>query len=253
MRILDMEKRYSVSEISKMTGLTRRTVQYYDNEGVLKAVRNEKGHRLYSEEQLYAFEQIVFYKSIGFSLSEIKEKLVTSTKNEDIKSVLDHQEAELNKQKHSLQIKIDGLKVAKKLIDHGYEAPWEMLAKLLSSLVDDDMEHWQDYRFSEEDYAQFQRAFSSKEMVLDFYDRFRRLTLQAAAYHASKVPIESDLAKNLAMEWGKMVEEVTFNDGKILAAFQSVDQDRSHWSMGETQLINEAETYLEAVLRYHEN
>ncbi len=65
-----MGRNYSVKEISKLSGLTPRTIQYYDNKGILKAERNERGHRVYSEKQLYLLEQITFYKAIGYSLKK---------------------------------------------------------------------------------------------------------------------------------------------------------------------------------------
>ncbi|WP_231638743.1 MerR family DNA-binding transcriptional regulator [Paenibacillus sp. JCM 10914] len=40
-----MVKKYSVKEISKLSGLTPRTIQYYDNEGIMRAARDELGHR----------------------------------------------------------------------------------------------------------------------------------------------------------------------------------------------------------------
>lgn len=246
-----MEKKYSVKEISELTGLTPRTIQYYDNIGILEAKRNELGHRVYSEKQLYLLEQITFYKAIGFALSKIKEQLITGTEKKDIESILEYQESVLYSQIESIQAKLDGLHVAKKMMKEGYEVPWELLSHLMRSLDEVNMLTWKEYEFPEEDSRLFQKVFTSERMALDFYNSFRKLSLQAAAYKASNVPIESTLAGSLAKEWHTMVHRVTNGDERILSAFLSVDKNRERWNTGERHLLMEAEDYLEDVLKYH--
>lgn len=246
-----MEKKYSVKEMSERSGVTPRTIQYFDNKGILKAKRNELGHRVYSEKQLYSLEQITFYKAIGFSLSKLKEQLITNTEVKDIESILTYQESILYSQKESIQAKLDGLNVAKELMNEGYEAPWELLSYLMRSLNEVNMLTWKEYEFPEEDLRLFQKVFTSEEMALEFYNTFRKLSLQAAAYKASKVPIDSTSARSLANEWLEMVQRVTNGDEQILSAFLSVDKNREQWNTGERHLIREAEDYLEDVLKYH--
>lgn len=244
-----MEKKYSVKEISRLSGITPRTVQYYDNEGILKAERDELGHRVYSEKQLYLLEQIMFFRAIGFPLSKIKEQLIVGTEVRDIERVLDYQESVLYSQKESIQAKLDGLHVAKQLMREGYEVPWELLSHLMRSLDEVDMSTWKEYEFSDEDLRLFQEVFDSRQAVLDFYNTFRQISLRAAAYKASSVPIESELAKGLAKEWREMVWRATQGDERIVSAFLSVDHNRDQWNAGERRLIVEAEEYLQEVLK----
>ncbi|WP_299536731.1 MerR family transcriptional regulator [Ulvibacterium sp.] len=66
-------KRYSVSELSKLSGVTIRTLHHYDKIGLLRpADRSEVGYRYYGEGELLRLQQILFYKELGFSLKEIK-------------------------------------------------------------------------------------------------------------------------------------------------------------------------------------
>lgn len=62
-----------ISEVSRLVGVSRRTLQYYDDEGVLAAERSENNHRLYDEEALEKIWQILLYKEMGFELKEIRE------------------------------------------------------------------------------------------------------------------------------------------------------------------------------------
>ena len=64
----------TVNEVSKLTGVSIRTLQYYDQIGLLKpACYTEAGYRLYDEEQLETLQQILFFRELEFPLKEIKD------------------------------------------------------------------------------------------------------------------------------------------------------------------------------------
>ena len=53
-------KHYKIKDISQMTGLSIRSLQYYDDIGLLKPTqRSEAGYRLYSEKDLIRLQQVV--------------------------------------------------------------------------------------------------------------------------------------------------------------------------------------------------
>jgi DNA-binding transcriptional MerR regulator len=63
----------SVNEVSKLSGVSRRTLQYYDEIGLLppSAVK-ESGYRQYDDESLCRLWSILFYKELGISLNDIR-------------------------------------------------------------------------------------------------------------------------------------------------------------------------------------
>lgn len=65
---------YKINEIAKIAGVSVRTLHHYDSVGLLnpKSV-TESGYRLYTEEEIEKLQQILFFKELGFSLSDIKE------------------------------------------------------------------------------------------------------------------------------------------------------------------------------------
>ena len=66
----------TVSQIAKLTGISIRTLQYYDEIGLLKPSElTLSGYRLYDDEALQTLQQILFFKELGFRLKEIKEIL----------------------------------------------------------------------------------------------------------------------------------------------------------------------------------
>lgn len=57
---------YSIREVAEMTGVSTRTLRYYDEIGLLKPLyTNDSGYRYYGEEELNRLQQILFYKERG--------------------------------------------------------------------------------------------------------------------------------------------------------------------------------------------
>ena len=64
----------TVSQVTKLTGVSARTLQYYDEIGLLKPSElTSAGYRLYNDEALQKLQQILFFKELGFKLQEINQ------------------------------------------------------------------------------------------------------------------------------------------------------------------------------------
>lgn len=67
---------YSVKQLSKLAGVSIRTLHHYDELGLLKPlIRSESGYRRYGEKELMRLQQILFYRELDFELREIKDIL----------------------------------------------------------------------------------------------------------------------------------------------------------------------------------
>ena len=66
----------TISQVAELTGISTRTLQYYDEIGLLKPSElTQSGYRLYDDNALQKLQQILFFKELGFKLKEIKEIL----------------------------------------------------------------------------------------------------------------------------------------------------------------------------------
>ena len=65
--------KFTVSETAKMTGVSVRTLHYYDEIGLLapSEVVSDTGYRYYDEQAVERLQQILFYRELDFSLKEI--------------------------------------------------------------------------------------------------------------------------------------------------------------------------------------
>ena len=64
---------YRVNELAKLSGVSTRTLRFYDQIGLLQPGRAQNnGYRLYGPEQVDKLQQILFYRELGLALDEIK-------------------------------------------------------------------------------------------------------------------------------------------------------------------------------------
>ena len=80
----------TVHEVSRRTGVSVRTLQYYDKMGLLPpTARTEAGYRLYDDAALERLQQILLFRALAFSLKEIQ--AILQSPNFDRNRALDQQ------------------------------------------------------------------------------------------------------------------------------------------------------------------
>lgn len=93
-----------ISKLAKLSGVTIRTLHYYDEIGLLKPSNvTEAGYRLYSIEDLEKLQQILFFRELDFPLNEIKEIMMNPNYNK-VEALNNHKKLLIEKRK-----RIDGL------------------------------------------------------------------------------------------------------------------------------------------------
>lgn len=64
---------YSIQELARLSGVTTRTLRWYDEIGLLKPCRvAESGYRYYSSAEVERLESILYYRALGVDLKRIK-------------------------------------------------------------------------------------------------------------------------------------------------------------------------------------
>ena len=92
----------TVHEVSKLTGVSIRTLQYYDRIGLLHPARyTDAGYRLYDDTALETLQQILLFRELEFSLSEIRQ--IIQNPSFDRRKALDQQIELLQLKKEHLE------------------------------------------------------------------------------------------------------------------------------------------------------
>lgn len=107
------KKRYSIGEVSKLTGITISALRYYDKEGVLvPEIRDDgNGYRYYSPEQLATAQIIRDCKSLGIHLKDIKDVLAQRS-TDCIKNCISTQIQELEAEIELFNQRLDSIRYA---------------------------------------------------------------------------------------------------------------------------------------------
>lgn len=106
-----------IREVSMMSGITRRTLQYYDDEGILPVERTKENYRLYDEKALRKLWEILIYKEIGLSIEQIKQLFEPGGKAHA--EILEKQIQSMSESSTMLAEKI---RFAEKVMEHGIPA-----------------------------------------------------------------------------------------------------------------------------------
>ena len=80
-----------IREFAKLTGVSVRTLHYYDEIGLLKpsSVDEQNGYRFYDESALTLMQEILFYRELDFPLKEIR--IILSSPDYDKQNALKEQ------------------------------------------------------------------------------------------------------------------------------------------------------------------
>lgn len=92
----EVRRMYKISEVAKISKITIRTLHYYDEIGILSPSIDNKGYRVYSEEDLLRLQQILFFREMDFSLKEIKDIIDNPGFNRE-ESLINHREILIKK------------------------------------------------------------------------------------------------------------------------------------------------------------
>lgn len=91
---------YGVAELAKLSGLTERTLRYYDQIGLLVPKRADNGYRMYDSSDVRKLQHIMVLRSCGMELSDIS--TILSGTNADLSAYLKEHISRLERQRHEI-------------------------------------------------------------------------------------------------------------------------------------------------------
>lgn len=83
---------YTVKKLAALSGVSVRTLRFYDEIGLLKpALRKQNNYRCYEQEQVMMLQQILFYRELNFSLQDIQ-RMISSDDFNKIDALISHKQ-----------------------------------------------------------------------------------------------------------------------------------------------------------------
>ncbi|PFD85311.1 MerR family transcriptional regulator [Bacillus thuringiensis] len=157
-----MSKRegYSIGEFSRGTGTTIRTLQYYDEIGLLKPEKNvSSGHRVYKGKDILELQKIVSLKVLGYSLEEISVMLKMPSLNVNVKETLEQQRKSFEEKRKQIEVSIKALERTMVCLEEDEELDSDILMSLINSIQ------------KENEQRLWLEGYVSKELVDGLYNK----------------------------------------------------------------------------------
>lgn len=96
---------YTIQKLARLSGVSARTLRYYDEIGLLKPARvASNGYRIYGQAQVDALQQILFYRALEVPLEEIRQ--MCADPQFDRRQALEHHLQGLEERKAQVEVLI---------------------------------------------------------------------------------------------------------------------------------------------------
>lgn len=237
----------TVGEVAKKMGVTVRTLQYYDKQGLLSpSAESEGGRRLYTDKDIVILHQILSLKSLGFSLDNIKECLTSLDTPADVAKALTEQASALRVQIEQMTTSLSAIEQLKAEVLQMQSVDFKKYAEIITNLQ------------LKNDYYRLIKHFDdqmidhiSKRFTIDdgkrFMAEFMQIQEEAVRLHNAGVPADSVEGQNFAKTYWNMITEFTNGDMSVLGKLMELGQaemQNPNWQ--EQQAI--AMTYVQEAL-----
>lgn len=131
---------YHVGAFARLAGVSVRTLQFYDRQGLLKPSHySESGQRLYVEDDLIGLQQILALKVLGLTLAEIKRHLKPGQVY--LPGILARQKAVLQEKRDYLNAVIQAIAEAEQSIQQG-PFSWDSIIHILEAIQMEENKDW---------------------------------------------------------------------------------------------------------------
>lgn len=212
----------TVGEVAKKMGVTVRTLQYYDKEGLLSpSAESEGGRRLYTDKDLVMLHQIISLKSLGFSLDDIKERLISLETPADVANALTEQADDIRLKTEQLQASLSAIEQLKAEVLQMQTVSFKKYADIIVNLQMKNEFYPLIKRFDDDTLDHIRSRFD-QESGLDFMDRFNRLSDEIVQLQQEDIPPESEKCQQVIKEYWGLIMEFTNGDMRMLPKLMEV-------------------------------
>jgi DNA-binding transcriptional MerR regulator len=172
-----------IDELSKIANVSKRTIRYYEELGLLKPIREtESNYRIYQRKDIDTLQHILFYKRLGFELDDIK-RLIQDKSVIKTVELTKHLKA-LEKEKAAIEVLINTVRKTilyeKGVLDMTNQEKFEGFKQ---KMLDDNEKLYKDEvikQYGEKAYQQSKNAFS--KMNEQDYKAFEQLSMDIITY-----------------------------------------------------------------------
>jgi len=239
----------TVGVLAKRANVSVRTLQYYDNIGLLKPSSfSAGGRRLYSANDMTILHQIITLKNLGLSLDEIRARLIPIDTNQDIKKMLLKQ-AELIKGQMIKATKVlESIEMIAAEIDAKNAVDWSKYSSMMQLIKEDNESFWvMNYLEKDmlENIAHVHGHYSEAELPTDWLVKCMKKATELL--DAGLAP-DSAEAQALAAEMWSIIEKYTHGQPEMMQRLYVFFQGAKEWPHQYAKMQKTTDKFLESSL-----
>lgn len=210
------EKKLTVGEVAKKLNITVRTIQYYDQIGLVNPSEvTEGGRRLYSLRDYVKLHQIISLKEFGFTLKEIKEQIMPANSLTEMDKYLKKQEELIQEEIKRNQITYQLLNQFRLEMNQVGKVDWEMFMEIIELLRNQD-EHYWIVKYLDKGLYEKIKERTVKDQGKQYVKRMEKLCIRAKSLQERNVSPSSEEGIALAREWWDEIMGFTKGDMEMI-------------------------------------
>jgi len=208
----------TVGEVAKKMNSTVRTLQYYDRTGVLSpSAKSEGGRRLYTDKDIVILHQIQSMKYLGFSLGDIKNRLIPLDTPDEMAALLTEHATVMREKIAILSESLQTIELLKNEVLQMQSVDFEKYAAIIVSLQMKNEYYNLIKHFDDETLKQLTTRFSSnKDGAAAVIESVNNLLDKAIQFLKDGIQPESDEGTDLAKGFWDALLTVTGGDVSMI-------------------------------------
>lgn len=214
----------TVGQMAKKMDVTVRTLQHYDREGLLSpSAVSDGGRRLYTDKDIIKLHQILSLKHLGFSLDDIKNRLVSLDTPQEVADALAEQALAVQRKMESLSRSLRELELLREEVLQMQTVDFKKYADIIVNLQMENDFYWLIKHFDDQTLDHIRSKFD-RESGKAFMERFLKLQEEAVRLKEDGVPAESSRGQQFAGEYWAMITDFTGGDMEMLPRLMEMGQ-----------------------------
>ena len=208
----------TIGEVAKKMKSTVRTLQYYDKEGVLSpSAESEGGRRLYTNKDIVKFHQIQTMKYLGFSLDDIKNRLIPLDTPDEMVALLTEHAAVTREKIATLSESLQAIEMLKSEVIKMQSVDFEKYAAIIVNLQMNNEYYSLIKHFDDETLEQLTTRFSGdQDGATAVIKSINNLLDKAIQFQRDGIQPESDEGMELAKGFWDAILTVTGGDVRMI-------------------------------------
>lgn len=206
----------TVGEVAKKMGVTVRTLQHYDREGVFcPSCISNGGRRLYNDKDIVKLHQILTLKSLGFSLNEIKNRLIAIDTPPKAIAALTEQSSSIQTQIDLLTQSLQAINLLKSEIEQMQVVDFSKYADIIVNLQMGNRCYGL-IKYFDENMLDYCHKKFDKDTGGEFINKFNAILDKIEQCLKNNIAPESKQGQTVAKEFWQLITEFTDGDMSML-------------------------------------